>query len=76
MARSNLWAADHPGAQVARRTADPAAAEHRLLGWKKPAWKPNDFDEAIATNPDAVMLRIQKERMNAAYFLRRNTPSQ
>ena len=29
----------------------------------------HDFDEAIATNPDAVMLlRIQKERMNAAYF--------
>ena len=37
----------------------------------------HDFDEAIATNPDAVMLlRIQKERMNAAYFPpQRNTPT-
>ncbi|MDO5750686.1 MAG: aspartate carbamoyltransferase catalytic subunit [Rothia sp. (in: high G+C Gram-positive bacteria)] len=66
VARSNLWLLRTLGAQVA------FVAPPTLLPLDTHAWDAeifHDFDEAIATAPDAVMmLRIQKERMNAAYF--------
>ena len=59
-----------PGAQVVF-VAPPTLLPLNTASWVEEAGVEifHDFDEAIATNPDAVMLlRIQKERMNAAYF--------
>ena len=70
VARSNLWLLHTLGAQVVF-VAPPTLLPLNTASWVEEAGLKifHDFDEAIATNPDAVMLlRIQKERMRAAYF--------
>lgn len=70
VARSNLWLLKTLGTTVsfvAPPTLLPLHTEQWKTHWGLKIF--HNFDEAIATNPDAVMmLRIQKERMNAAYF--------
>jgi aspartate carbamoyltransferase catalytic subunit len=66
VARSNVWLLQTLGASV------HLVAPHTLLptgvaGW--PATTSSDLDEAIAEAPDVLMmLRIQSERMHAAFF--------
>ncbi|MEO5533663.1 MAG: aspartate carbamoyltransferase catalytic subunit [Pseudolysinimonas sp.] len=66
VARSNLWLLNTLGAEVtlvAPATLVPTGAET----W--PATIRHDLDDALDQNPDVVkMLRIQSERMNAAFF--------
>lgn len=66
VARSNVWLLHTLGASVclvAPYTLHPAGVED----W--PATVSNDLDSAIADTPDVLMmLRIQSERMHAAYF--------
>ncbi|MEO8528721.1 MAG: aspartate carbamoyltransferase catalytic subunit [Pseudolysinimonas sp.] len=66
VARSNLWLLNTLGAEVtlvAPATLVPAGADT----W--PATIRHDLDDALDQNPDVVMmLRIQSERMNAAFF--------
>lgn len=66
VARSNLWLLETLGAEVtlvAPATLLPTGVD----GW--PATVRHDLDEALATGPDVVMmLRIQSERMHAAFF--------
>lgn len=66
VARSNLWLLTTLGAEVtlvAPATLLPTGA----ATW--PATVRHDLDEALEQNPDVVMmLRIQSERMNAAFF--------
>jgi aspartate carbamoyltransferase catalytic subunit len=66
VARSNLWLLTTLGADVtlvAPATLLPTGAST----W--PATVRHDLDDALAQNPDVVMmLRIQSERMNAAFF--------
>ncbi|MHA7277492.1 aspartate carbamoyltransferase catalytic subunit [Arthrobacter sp. Hz1] len=66
VARSNLWLLETLGASVtlvAPPTLVPVGAEQ----W--PCRITYDLDEALAAGPDAVMmLRLQAERMNAAFF--------
>jgi aspartate carbamoyltransferase catalytic subunit len=66
VARSNLWLLTTLGAEVtlvAPATLLPTGAST----W--PATVTHDLDEALEQNPDVVMmLRIQSERMNAAFF--------
>ncbi|WP_314502384.1 aspartate carbamoyltransferase catalytic subunit [uncultured Microbacterium sp.] len=66
VARSNVWLLNSLGAEVTL-VAPPTLVPHDVTGW--PARVVFDLDEAIAAEPDALMmLRIQLERMNAAYF--------
>lgn len=66
VARSNVWLLATLGAEVTL-VAPPTLIPHDVSGW--PARVIYDLDEAIADAPDALMmLRIQLERMNAAYF--------
>jgi aspartate carbamoyltransferase catalytic subunit len=66
VARSNLWLLDTLGAEVTL-VSPPTLIPQDVTSW--PARVGYDLDEAIAGGPDALMmLRIQKERMNAAYF--------
>ncbi|MFN3706920.1 aspartate carbamoyltransferase catalytic subunit [Microcella sp.] len=66
VARSNVWLLATLGAEVhlvAPRTLQPAG----IQSW--PATVHELLDDALATDPDAVMmLRIQRERMHDAYF--------
>ena len=66
VARSNLWLLTALGAEVqlvAPATLLPVSTE----GW--PATVTYDLDSAVDSGPDVVMmLRIQAERMNAAFF--------
>ena len=66
VARSNVWLLRTLGAEVhlvAPRTLLPAAVD----GW--PVTVSSDLDAAIAEAPDVLMmLRIQSERMHAAFF--------
>jgi len=66
VARSNLWLLRTLGAEVtmvAPPTLLPVAAD----SW--PCTINYDLDDALAAGPDAVMmLRVQAERMNAAFF--------
>ncbi|KAA9395088.1 aspartate carbamoyltransferase catalytic subunit [Kocuria coralli] len=66
VARSNMWLLTTLGARVtfvAPPTLLPVGTQH----W--PARIVFDLDEALAENPDAVMLlRVQRERMHAAFF--------
>ncbi|WP_047691682.1 aspartate carbamoyltransferase catalytic subunit [Kocuria sp. ZOR0020] len=66
VARSNMWLLNTLGARVtfvAPPTLLPVGVEH----W--PARIVFDLDQALAQNPDAVMLlRVQRERMHAAFF--------
>lgn len=66
VARSNLWLLTTLGAEVA--FVGPATLiPSYIQDW--PVTVYYDFDEALATHPDVVMmLRIQAERMHAAYF--------
>jgi aspartate carbamoyltransferase catalytic subunit len=67
VARSNVWLLDTLGAQVTL-IAPPTLVPVDLRGW--PATIGFDLDAAIDEGkPDVVMmLRIQAERMNAAFF--------
>ncbi|WP_127818630.1 aspartate carbamoyltransferase catalytic subunit [Microbacterium sp. CPCC 204701] len=66
VARSNVWLLSTLGASVTL-VAPPTLIPQDVSLW--PARVEYDLDEAIAAGPDALMmLRIQLERMNAAYF--------
>ena len=66
VARSNVWLLHALGAEVTL-VAPPTLVPQDVSAW--PVRVLYDLDEAIATGPDAIMmLRIQLERMNAAYF--------
>jgi len=66
VARSNLWLLDTLGAQVTF-IAPPTLVPADTSAW--PAAIGYDLDAAIDAGPDVVMmLRIQAERMNAAFF--------
>ncbi|WOF21523.1 aspartate carbamoyltransferase catalytic subunit [Microbacterium betulae] len=66
VARSNVWLLRALGAEVTL-VAPPTLLPQDLSLW--PVTVRYDLDEAIADGPDALMmLRIQLERMNAAYF--------
>lgn len=66
VARSNVWLLSTLGASVAL-VAPATLLPVDLTGW--PVSSGYDLDEAIAAQPDVVMmLRIQAERMNAAFF--------
>ncbi len=67
VARSNVWLLSTLGAEVTL-VAPPTLLPQDLSAWPV-ARVLFDLDEAIAAEPDALMmLRIQLERMNAAYF--------
>jgi len=66
VARSNLWLLPTLGAEVTF-VAPPTLLPADTSGW--PATFGFDLDTAIDTRPDVVMmLRIQAERMSAAFF--------
>ncbi|MCD1267325.1 aspartate carbamoyltransferase catalytic subunit [Microbacterium sp. MEC084] len=66
VARSNVWLLHTLGAEVTL-VAPPTLLPQDISLW--PVTVRYDLDEAIAAGPDALMmLRIQLERMNAAYF--------
>lgn len=66
VARSNVWLLTTLGASVTL-VAPPTLVPQDVSRW--PVEIVYDLDEAIAASPDALMmLRIQLERMNAAYF--------
>ncbi|CAN3701904.1 Aspartate carbamoyltransferase [Microbacterium sp. MM2322] len=66
VARSNVWLLHTLGAHVTL-VAPPTLVPQDVRGW--PVEIDYDLDHAIAQEPDALMmLRIQLERMNAAYF--------
>lgn len=66
VARSNVWLLHTLGAEVTL-VAPPTLVPQDVSRW--PARVVYDLDEALSARPDAVMmLRIQLERMNAAYF--------
>ncbi len=66
VARSNIWLLDTLGATV-RLVAPATLLPVSTSGW--PVTVGYDLDEAIDAGPDVVMmLRIQAERMNAAFF--------
>ncbi len=67
VARSNVWLLETLGAHVSL-VAPPTLLPVDVSGW--PATIGFDLDEAIDTGrPDVIMmLRIQAERMNAAFF--------
>ena len=66
VARSNLWLLPTLGAEVTF-VAPPTLLPADTTGW--PAQFGFDLDAAINTRPDVVMmLRIQAERMSAAFF--------
>lgn len=66
VARSNVWLLSTLGASVTL-IAPPTLIPQNVASW--PVAVGYDLDAAIADRPDAVMmLRIQLERMNAAFF--------
>jgi len=66
VARSNVWLLHTLGANVTV-VAPPTLVPQDVSAW--PVRVLYDLDEAVAEAPDALMmLRIQIERMNAAYF--------
>jgi aspartate carbamoyltransferase catalytic subunit len=66
VARSNLWLLTTLGAEVTM-VAPPTLFPMDMTGW--PAAVSFDLDDAIDSGPDVIMmLRIQQERMNAAFF--------
>lgn len=66
VARSNVWLLHTLGAHVTL-VAPPTLIPQDVSGW--PVEVQYDLDRAIVAGPDALMmLRIQLERMNAAYF--------
>jgi len=66
VARSNVWLLETLGAHV-RLVAPKTLLPARVEQW--PVTVGTDLDAAIADDPDVVMmLRIQSERMSAAFF--------
>lgn len=66
VARSDVWLLSTVGAQVTL-VAPPTLLPVGIDDW--PVRVSYDLDEALAQDPDAVMLlRIQRERMHAAFF--------
>lgn len=66
VARSNVWLLQTLGADVTL-VAPPTLLPQDLSAW--PVHVEYDLDAAVAGSPDAIMmLRIQLERMNAAFF--------
>jgi aspartate carbamoyltransferase catalytic subunit len=66
VARSNVWLLSTLGAEVTL-VAPPTLVPQDVSAW--PARIEYDLDRAIAAGPDALMmLRIQLERMGAAFF--------
>ena len=66
VARSNVWLLTTLGAQV-RLVAPATLLPVRMKDW--PVTVSYDLDDAVDAGPDVVMmLRIQSERMNAAFF--------
>jgi aspartate carbamoyltransferase catalytic subunit len=66
VARSNLWLLTTLGAEV-QLVAPATLLPVRMEGW--PATVTYDLDSAVDSGPDVVMmLRIQAERMHAAFF--------
>ena len=66
VARSNVWLLHTLGA-VVTLVAPPTLIPQDVSAW--PVSVEYDLDAAVAAEPDALMmLRIQLERMNAAYF--------
>ncbi len=66
VARSNVWLLTALGAEVTL-VSPPTLVPQDVSDW--PATISYDLDSAIAAGPDALMmLRIQLERMSAAYF--------
>jgi aspartate carbamoyltransferase catalytic subunit len=66
VARSNVWLLTTLGAEVTL-VAPPTLVPQDVSAW--PVRVLYDLDEAVDAGPDALMmLRIQVERMNAAYF--------
>jgi aspartate carbamoyltransferase catalytic subunit len=66
VARSNIWLLSTLGASV-KLIAPATLLPSNTEGW--PIEIGYDLDEAVDANPDVVMmLRIQAERMNAAFF--------
>ena len=66
VARSNVWLLSTLGASV-RLVAPATLLPARIEGW--PVSVGYDLDEAVDADPDVMMmLRIQAERMNAAFF--------
>ncbi|WP_426183153.1 aspartate carbamoyltransferase catalytic subunit [Microbacterium sp. TWP3-1-2b2] len=66
VARSNVWLLTTLGAEVTL-VSPPTLVPQNVSQW--PVRVLYDLDEALVDGPDAVMmLRIQLERMNAAYF--------
>jgi aspartate carbamoyltransferase catalytic subunit len=66
VARSNLWLLTTLGAELTM-VAPPTLLPTDMSGW--PTKVGFDLDDAIDSHPDVVMmLRIQAERMNAAFF--------
>src|SRR5690606_25587313 len=66
VARSNVWLLSMLGAEVTLVTP-PTLVPQNVSQW--PVRVMYDLDAALAVGPDAVMmLRIQAERMHAAYF--------
>jgi aspartate carbamoyltransferase catalytic subunit len=66
VARSNVWLLHTLGAAVTL-VSPPTLVPQDMSNW--PVEVLYDLDEAVSAGPDALMmLRIQLERMNAAYF--------
>ncbi len=66
VARSNVWLLHTLGASV-RLVAPATLLPVSMAGW--PVTAGYDLDEAVDAGPDVIMmLRIQAERMNDAYF--------
>ncbi|WP_026544002.1 aspartate carbamoyltransferase catalytic subunit [Arthrobacter sp. 35/47] len=66
VARSNLWLLTTLGAEVTL-VAPPTLLPVGIDSW--PCKVSFDLDEVLATHPSAIMmLRVQGERMNAAFF--------
>lgn len=66
VARSNVWLLSTLGAEVTL-VAPPTLVPQDVSAW--PARISYDLDDAISSQPDALMmLRIQQERMGASFF--------
>jgi len=65
VARSNVWLLHTLGAEVAL-VAPPTLVPVAIGGW--PCSVSYDLDAALPKSDVVMMLRIQQERMNAAYF--------
>jgi aspartate carbamoyltransferase catalytic subunit len=66
VARSNIWLLNTLGA-IVTVVAPPTLVHSSMATW--PITITHSLDEALAAGPDAfMMLRVQLERMNAAFF--------